>query len=141
MHWNIPLNFSILTQALFLWVLKRFPPHLKRISTFFHPPQLGTHTYPLRTFSTPTPIGTPTFHFEHPPQVKQFLWCGILKQLFYSASLSFSTLNSILSSLTSQFLHLNCPKIKNTKRNYYQGITNYRVSNLTKAINLKSLKL
>ena len=43
--------------------------------------------------------------------------------------------------LTSQFLHLNCPKIKNTKRNYYQNITNYRVSNLTKPINLKCLKL
>ena len=43
---------------------------LRRISTFFHPPQLGTHTYPLGTFSTPTPDGTPTFHLEHPPQVQ-----------------------------------------------------------------------
>ena len=51
-----------------LWVLWRFP--LRRISTFFHPPQLGTYTYPLGTFSTPTPIRTPTFHLEHPPQVQ-----------------------------------------------------------------------
>ena len=42
-----------------------------------------------------------------------------------------------LSILIFQFQHLNCPKITNTKRNYYQGITNYRVSNLTKPINLK----
>ena len=55
--------------------------------THFHvfpPTQLGTYTYPLGTFSTPTPIGTPTFHLEHPPQVgffhfkfKQLLWGGI----------------------------------------------------------------
>ena len=70
LHWNIPLNFSTLTHALFLWVLWRFPPYIKRISTFFHPPQLGTYTYPLGTFSTPTPIGTSTFHLEHPPQVQ-----------------------------------------------------------------------
>ena len=37
---------------------------------FFHPYQLGTYTYPLGTFSTPNPIGTPTFHLEHPPQVQ-----------------------------------------------------------------------
>ena len=43
---------------------------VKRISTFFHPPQLGTYTYLFGTFSTPTPIGTPTFHLEHPPQVQ-----------------------------------------------------------------------
>ena len=36
----------------------------------FHPPQLGTYTYQLGTFSTPTPIGTPTFHFELLPQVE-----------------------------------------------------------------------
>ena len=70
LQWNIPLNFFTLTHALFLWVLWRFPPYLKRTSTFFHPPQLGTYTYPLGTFSTPTPIGTPTFHLEHPPQVQ-----------------------------------------------------------------------
>ena len=67
---EIFLNFSTLTHALFLWVLWRFPPCLRRISTFFHPPQLGTYTYPLGTFSTPTPIGTPTFHLEHPPQIQ-----------------------------------------------------------------------
>ena len=43
------------------------------VKTHFHvfpPPQLGTYTYPLGIFSTPTPIGTPTFHLEHPPQVQ-----------------------------------------------------------------------
>ena len=40
------------------------------IKTHFHPPQLGTFTYPLGTFSTPTLVGTPTFHLEHPPQVQ-----------------------------------------------------------------------
>ena len=45
-------------------------PYLRRISTFFHPPQLGTYTYPLGTFSTPTPDETPTFNLEHPPQVQ-----------------------------------------------------------------------
>ena len=44
--------------------------YLRRISTFFHPPQLGTYTYPLGTFLTPTPIETPTFHLELPPQVQ-----------------------------------------------------------------------
>ena len=43
---------------------------LRRISTFFHPPQFGTYTYPFGTFSTPTPNRTPTFHLEHPPQVQ-----------------------------------------------------------------------
>ena len=61
---------NTLTHALFLWHLCRLPSYLKRISRFFHPPQLGTYTYPLGTFSTPTPIGTPTFHLEHPPQVQ-----------------------------------------------------------------------
>ena len=70
LYWNIPLNFSTLTHAFFLWVLCRFPTYLRRISTFFHPPQLGIYTYPLRTFSTPTPYGTPIFHLEHPPQVQ-----------------------------------------------------------------------
>ena len=36
----------------------------------FSPPQLGTYTYPLGTFSTPTLMGTPTLHLEHPPQVQ-----------------------------------------------------------------------
>ena len=44
--------------------------YLGRISTFFHPPQLGTYTYPLETFSITTPVGTPTFHLDHPPQVQ-----------------------------------------------------------------------
>ena len=70
LHWNIPLNFSTLTHAFLLRDLWRFPPYLRRISTFFHPPQLGTYTYPLETFSTPTPIGTPIFQLEHPPQVQ-----------------------------------------------------------------------
>ena len=40
------------------------------IKTHFDPPQLGTYTYPLGTFSTPIPNETPTFHLEHPPQVQ-----------------------------------------------------------------------
>ena len=70
LQWNILLNFSTLVHALFLWLLWRFLPFLRRISTFFHPPQFGTYTYPLETFSTATPTGTPTFHLEHPPQVQ-----------------------------------------------------------------------
>ena len=44
---------------------------LRRISTFFHPPQLGTYTYPLETFSITTLVETPIFHLEHPPQVQR----------------------------------------------------------------------
>ena len=68
LRWNFLLNFSTLGNTLISWVLWRFPLYIKRISTFFHPPQLGVYTYPLGTFSTPSPIGTPTFHLEHPPQ-------------------------------------------------------------------------
>ena len=53
-----------------MWGLCRFQHELKRFSMFFHPPQLGTHTYTLGTFSTPTPIGTPTFNLDYPPQVQ-----------------------------------------------------------------------
>ena len=53
-----------------LW---RFALYLRRISTFFHPPQFRTYAYPLGTFSTPTPSETPTFHLEHSPQVGIFL--------------------------------------------------------------------
>ena len=142
MHWNTPLNFSTLTHALFLWVLWRFPLYLRRISRFFHPSQLGTYTYPLGTFSTPTPYGTLIFHLEHPPQVQTAVvgWNYMLTVLLGKFKF-FHPKNSSLSILTFQFLHLTCPNIKNTKRNYYQGITKYRVSNLTKPINLKCLKL
>ena len=92
LHWNIPLNFSTLTHALFLWVLWRFPPYLRRIFRFLHPFHFGTHTCPLGTFSTPTPIGTPTFHLEHPSQVQTAVMWWNFKLMFYSASLSFSTL-------------------------------------------------
>ena len=43
------------------------------IKTHFHvfpPTSTWNYTYPLGTFSTPTPIGTPTIHLEHPPQVQ-----------------------------------------------------------------------
>ena len=138
MHWNILLKLSTLTHALLLWVLWRFPLYLRRISTFFHPPQFGTYTYPLGTFSTPTSTRTPTFHLEHPPQVQttNVGWNSQLTVLLGKFKF-FHPKTSSLSILTSQFLHLNCPKIKNTKRNYYQGITNYRVTKLTKPINLK----
>ena len=41
--------------------------------THFHvypPTPTWTYAYPLGTFSTPTPIETPIFHLEHPPQVE-----------------------------------------------------------------------
>ena len=43
------------------------------IETHFHvfpPTPTWNYTYPLGTFSTHTPGGTPTFHLEHPPQVQ-----------------------------------------------------------------------
>ena len=52
---------------------------IKTHFTFFDPPQLGIYTYPLETFSTPTPTGTPTFHVEHPPQVQTVVVGWIFK--------------------------------------------------------------
>ena len=138
MHWNTLLKLSTLTHTLLLWVLWRFPLCLRRISTFSHPPQIWNLYLPTWNFFNAHPksnshfsLGTSTPSSNSCCGVKIPVNCFTLQVYVFLLSLSI---------LTFQFQHFICPKITNTKRNYYQRITNYRVSNFDQTYQLEMLK-